>query len=48
MVILCAEGEIDHQHGHGGAGDDHQRVAEKEEAEHVVDLVEPDAVGDEV
>ena len=48
MVILTAEQEVYHQDGDCGACDDHETVAEEEEAEHVVDLAEPDGGHDEV
>lgn len=48
MVILTAEKEVDQQNGDGGACDDHDAVAEEEEAEHVVDFAEPHVVHDEV
>lgn len=48
VVVLAAEEHVDEQHRHRGAGDDHESVAEEEEAEHVVDPVEPDGVHDEV
>lgn len=48
MVILRAEQEIHEQDGDGSAGDDHDAVAEKEEAEHVVDFTEPHVVHDEI
>lgn len=47
VVVLGAEQEVDEQHGDGGAGEDRDQVAEEEEAEHVVDLAEPDVVEDE-
>lgn len=47
MIVLCAEQEVDEQHGDGGAGQDHDQVAEEKEAEHVVELAEPDVVEDE-
>ncbi len=48
MVVLGAEQEVDEQDGDGGARDDHNAVAEEEEAEHVVDFAEPHVVHDEV
>ena len=48
MVVLGAEQEVDEEDGDGGAGDDHEAVAEEEEAEHVVDFAEPHVVHDEV
>lgn len=47
MVVLGAEEEVNEQHGDGGAGENHDQVAEEEEAKHVVDLAEPDVVEDE-
>ena len=48
MVIFRAEEEVYEQDRYGGAGDDHDAVAEEEEAEHVVDLSEPHVVHDKV
>ena len=47
-VILGAEQEIHEQHGRGGRGDDHQTIADEQEAEHVVDLVGPERGHDEI
>lgn len=48
MVVLRAQQEVDHQDCHGRARDDHESVADKQEAEHVVYFREPDRVHDEV
>ena len=48
VVILRTERKVNHQHRHRRTGDHHQQVAEKEEAKHVVNLAEPDAVDDKV
>ena len=46
-IVLSAEKIIDEHDRNGRAGNDHDAVAEEEEAEHVVYLVEPDAIHDE-
>ena len=48
MVILATKQEVYHEHGDSGASNDHKSVAEEQEAEHVVDLAEPDRGHDEV
>lgn len=48
MIIFGAEEEINHQDRHGGARDDHQPIANKEKAEHVIDLAKPDTRHDEI
>jgi hypothetical protein len=48
VVVLTAEKEVDHEHGDGCAGDDHEAVAEEEKAEHIIDLAEPDGGHDEI
>ena len=48
MVIFTAEQEVDEEDGNGGAGNDHDAVAEEEETEHVVYFAEPHVVHDEV
>ena len=48
VIILTAEKEVDHEHGDGCAGDNHETVAEEQEAEHVIDLAELDGGHDEV
>lgn len=48
MVIFGTEQEIHHEDGDGGRGDNHEAVAQEQEAEHVVDSAEPDRVHDEV
>ena len=48
VVVLAAEQEIHHQDRDRRTAHDHQAVADEEKAEHVVHLVEPDAVHDEV
>ena len=48
MVVFGAQKVVDEHDGDGGARDDHDAVAEEQEAEHVVDAVEPQAVHNEV
>lgn len=48
VIILRAEQKVHHEDGDGGGRDDHEAVAEEEEAEHVVDAREPDGVHDKV
>ena len=48
MIILATEKEVYHQDGNGRAGDDHETVADEEEAKHVVHLAKPDGRHDEV
>ena len=48
MIILGAQQEVDEQNGNGSTGDDHNTVAEEEEAEHVVDLSKPHVIHDEI
>ena len=48
MVVLRAKEIVNEHDGDGRAGDDHNAVAQEEKAEHVVNLIEPDAVHDEV
>lgn len=47
-VVFRAEQEVHQQNCCGGSGDDHEPVAEEQEAEHVVDLAGPDGRHDEV
>lgn len=48
MVVLGTEEEVDREYSNSSACDDHQTVADEEEAEHVVYPREPDRVHDEV
>lgn len=48
MIVLTAEQEVDEQDSNGGAGDDHDAIAEEQKAEHIVDFAEPHVVHDEV
>ena len=48
MIVLRTEQEVDQEYRDGGTGDDHDAIAEEEEAEHVVDFAEPHVVHDEV
>ena len=48
MVIFAAKQVVDEENGDGGAGDDHEEIAEEEKAKHVVELAEPDRSHDEV
>ena len=48
MVVFRAESKVHHEDCDGSRGDDHEAVAEEEEAEHVVDTAEPDAADDEI
>ncbi len=48
MIILATEQEVDEQDSNGGTSDDHDAVAEEEEAEHVVYLAKPHVVHDEI
>lgn len=48
MVVLRAKQEVDEQDGDSGTSDNHDSVAEEEEAEHVVDFAEPHVVHNEV
>ena len=48
VIVLGAEDEIRHQHSNCSRSDDHEAKAQKQEAEHVVNPAEPDAVHDEV
>lgn len=44
VIVFATEQEIHHQDSDCRAAHDHEPVADKEEAEHIVHLVEPDAV----
>ena len=48
MVVFRAQQEVDEENCDGGAGDDHDAVAEEEEAKHVVDFSKPHVVHDKV
>ena len=48
MIVFTAEQKVDEEDGDGRTRDDHDAVAEEEEAEHVVDFSEPHVVHDEV
>lgn len=48
MVVLCAQQKVDHKYCYCRGGNDHEAEAEEQEAEHVVDLREPNRVHDEV
>lgn len=48
MIVLGAEEEIDEEDRDGGASDNHDAVAEEQEAEHVVHFAKPHVVHDEV
>ena len=48
VIILRTQKEVNHEHRHRRGGDNHQPKANKQEAEHIVDLAEPDAVHDEI
>jgi len=48
VIVFTAEQEVDQQDSDSGASDDHDAVAEKEKAEHVVDFAEPHVIHDEV
>lgn len=47
-VVLGTKEEIYKQYGRGCGGDDHQAIADKEEAEHIVDLASPQGGHDEI
>ena len=48
VIILTTKQEIDHEHRDSRTRYYHEAVAEEQEAEHVVDLAEPDGRHDEV
>lgn len=48
MVVLATEQEVDEQDRDGGACDDHDTIAEEEEAKHIVNFAEPHVVHDEI
>lgn len=48
MVVFRAQEEVNKENCDGSAGDDHDAVAEEEEAKHVVDFSKPHVVHDKV
>lgn len=48
MVVFRAQQEVDEEYRDGGAGDDHDAVAEEEEAKHVVHFPKPHVIHDKV
>lgn len=48
VVVFRAEQEVDHQDRDRSASDDHEPVANKQEAEHIIHFAEPDARHDEI
>ena len=48
MVVFRAQQEVDEEYCDGGAGDNHDAVAEEEEAKHVVHFSKPHVVHDKV
>lgn len=48
MVVFGTKQKVGQQDGHSGRGDDHQNVAQEQEAKHVVNLVKPQGVVDVV
>ena len=48
MIIFATQQEVHEKDGNGSASDDHDAVAQEEEAEHIVHFSKPHVVHDEI